>query len=120
MVSPSFPSTLDSFSARRYQPPMIDAHAPQTAFGRGLLLFAVLAVPLLFCTATVEAFELPKLLLLVSLAILIGAVAVARAEWSLAALGRPLPIAVMLFLTSAVLSTIFSVQPLTSVLGIHE
>src|SRR3954451_21664364 len=90
------------------------------SWGRGLLVLALWAAPLVFSTRTVEAFELPKLFALLSLCIFLGAVALARGGWSLLALWRPLPLAVAGFLLSATLSTVFSMQPLTSFFGAPE
>jgi O-antigen ligase/tetratricopeptide (TPR) repeat protein len=104
---------------------------PGTAFGLALLLLVLLLLPLVFSTATLGAFEFPKFLVLLLAAIPLGALGLCalirprqrgpQGEGTPRPLWRkPLLIAALLLLASAVASTVFSISPLTSVLGTHE
>jgi O-antigen ligase len=104
-------------------------------FGRGLLLAHLVLSPLVFSRDTVEAFEYPKVALLMLVAIALAALEaahllaiVAAAPRPLVALGNriraatgdPVTLGVMLFLASALVSTLTSMSPRTSLLGDHE
>src|SRR4051794_10310500 len=89
-----------------------------TICARALLFGLLVAVPLIFTGSTLEAFETPKVALLQLLAILLAALGVlvcvyggAIRKWG------PIPFAVLAFVASAIISTIFSMSPRTSFLG---
>lgn len=102
--------------------------------GRGVLLALVALVPLAFSTRTLEAFEFPKVNLLVAagVALVAGTMAVALERMVIhgpRALGRslarglrrdPLGWGVLLYLASAIISTLASISPRTSFWGAHE
>jgi O-antigen ligase/Tfp pilus assembly protein PilF len=86
---------------------------------RAILFGLLLGVPLVFTGATLEAFETPKVALLQLSAILLAALAVVAflnggglRQWSGA-----IPLAVLGFLASAVISSVFSISPHTSFFG---
>ena len=103
--------------------------ASREGLGLGLLFLQLVLVPILFRRDMLEAFELPKVLLLRLFAILLAALAlsdwVATGGYSSArwrerlkvALRDPLCLGIVLFLGSAVSSTVFSMSPRTSLLG---
>lgn len=77
--------------------------------------------PLVFSSATIEAFEYTKVTLLLATAIVAAALAPRALTLSPAGLIRePLALGVALFVLSAVLSTLVSIGPWTSLLGAHE
>ncbi len=87
--------------------------------GRWALLLHLVLSPLLFCTWTADAFEGPKAFLLTAAALVLAGLAVSA--WF--ARGAPLrlpmrpdlaTLGLILFVTSAGLSTIFSISPLIS------
>jgi O-antigen ligase/tetratricopeptide (TPR) repeat protein len=89
--------------------------------GRAVLFLHLAMSPLLFSRGTLEAFEYTKVALLLAAAIVLGALvprALALAPRGLA--GDPLALGVVLLLVSAVVSTVFSRSPWTSLLGAHE
>src|SRR5262245_24009289 len=94
----------------------------------GLLFAHLLLSPLLFCPATLDAFEINKALLLRATAILLAAAGLASAGGvgglkPLAGrfrLGRPLPLGFVLLLVSGFASTVFSISPHTSLYGIPD
>lgn len=113
------------------------AYASSTSWaraGRGLLAGLLALLPVLFSTQTVEAFEFPKLLALLSAAlVLAGAGAVwvlargrAHGVRALVALlranlaGDLLAWGVLAFVASATVSTLLSPSPRTSFYGAHE
>jgi O-antigen ligase/tetratricopeptide (TPR) repeat protein len=103
--------------------------------GLGLLLVYLALAPVLFSTATLGAFEFPKVTLLSLTAILLVALGLcaalrprpapangvaSRREGLRNLWRRPLALGVLLILLSAVASTAASLSPLTSLLGVHE
>jgi O-antigen ligase/tetratricopeptide (TPR) repeat protein len=102
--------------------------------GRALLALLLGLAPVLFSTHTVEAFEFPKLLLLLGCASILAGVGAARGlahlrehgtRAGLAALwadvrGDLLAWGVLLFIVSASVSTVLSPSPRTSFYGAHE
>lgn len=102
--------------------------------GRALLGAQLALSPLIFSTRTVEAFEFPKVMLLVAGAVVMSTAAAALAleRWAqggrgavaaqaLASVrGEPLTWGVLLYLLSAVLSTLTSLSPRTSFWGANE
>jgi tetratricopeptide (TPR) repeat protein len=92
--------------------------------GRLILLAFVVAAPLVFSTNAVETFEDIKqtLLTLTALALIVlGAVKFSSpSRLGGHSLRQPLVLGVVLFLLSAVLSTVFSLSPLTSWRGAFE
>jgi O-antigen ligase/tetratricopeptide (TPR) repeat protein len=114
------------------------APPPRTLWGTvglGLLLVYLALAPVLFSTATLGAFEFPKVTLLTLTAILLVALGLCAAlrPWPAPAGGaagrrdgprglwrKPLVVGVLLFLLSAVASTAASISPFTSLLGVHE
>jgi O-antigen ligase/tetratricopeptide (TPR) repeat protein len=85
------------------------------------LLFAHLALsPLVFSSETIEAFEYNKIALLLAVAIVLGALAPRALRLGPGLLRDPLGLGVVLFAGSAVVSTLTSISPWTSVLGAHE
>src|SRR4051794_18931868 len=90
---------------------------------RWLLALHLLLVPLVFSTHTVEAFEANKIALLLTTAVLVGALAL----WSWLPRFDALPslrddwisLGFVLLALSALVSTIFSVSPLLSWRGDH-
>jgi O-antigen ligase/tetratricopeptide (TPR) repeat protein len=116
-------------------PVPLPPRSPWGALGLGLLLVFLALSPLLFSTATLGAFEFPKVSLLTLTAILLIALglcaalrprpAAARdaAGWREGLFGlwrKPLLLGVLLFLLSAAASTAASISPITSLLGVHE
>ena len=103
----------------RSSPPSIEA------VGRGVLFVHLLLTPLLFSQATVEGFEFLKFLGLVLTALLLLVLGIlvlprisiddARCE-----LRQPLTTAGLAFVGSALLSTLTSISPNTSLYGHHE
>jgi O-antigen ligase len=103
-------------------------------FGRGVLSCLLVLVPLVFSRHTLEAFEFPKVLLLLTAAVVLAAGAAAMAlERGLvagpgalrASLGHvvrhePLAWGVLLYVASAALSTAASISPRTSWRGAPE
>jgi O-antigen ligase len=84
------------------------------------VLFVHLALsPLLFSRWTMEAFEHTKVALLVAAAIVLGALA-PRALAPRGLAREPLGLGVVLLLGSALVSTVLSRSPWTSLLGAHE
>jgi len=108
------------------------------AVGRALLLIHLVLSPLVFSRFTVEPFESNKLAALLTTAILLGALGlcVLAGRWlspssgatfwteaprRLAGLARePVGLGFLLFLFSAIVSTVSSVSPQTSFQGAHE
>lgn len=93
--------------------------------GRGVLFVHLLATPLAFSQSTVEGFEFVKCLVLVLTALLLlalAALALPRLTWTDVRneLRQPLVAAAVALLASALLSTIFSVSPQTSLYGHYE
>ena len=86
------------------------------------MLFVHLALsPLVFSRETIEAFEYNKVALLLAAAIVLGALAPRALALGPGRLARdPLGLGVALFAASAVVSTLASISPWTSVLGAHE
>ncbi len=86
------------------------------------MLFGHLALsPLVFSRATIEAFEYNKVALLLAAAIVLGALAPrALVVGRRILVGDPLTLGVVLFLASAVVSTLGSISPWTSLRGAHE
>jgi O-antigen ligase len=77
--------------------------------------------PLVFSSATIEAFEYTKVTLLLTAAILAAALAPgALARDRAAAIRDPLGTAVVLFVLSAIVSTVVSIGRWASLLGTHE
>jgi O-antigen ligase/tetratricopeptide (TPR) repeat protein len=88
---------------------------------RGLLLLHLVLCPLIFCQATVEVFEYNKTALLMVVALLLAGLllpwlpAVDELRQGMQRCWRdPLLLGLLLFLLSALLSTIFSISPRTS------
>jgi O-antigen ligase/tetratricopeptide (TPR) repeat protein len=108
--------------------PGVAVRTPGAAFGLGLLLVVLVLAPLLFSTATLGAFEYPKVALLCTAAILFVALGLcallprrpALSGSPLAMLRQPLLLGVVLFLLSAALSTAFSINPLIALVGTHD
>ncbi len=95
------------------------------AVGRGILFVHLLATPLAFSRSTVEGFEFVKYLVLVLTALLflsLAALALPRMTWDdiRNELRQPLVLSAIAFLASALLSTILSVSPHTSLYGHYE
>ena len=89
--------------------------------GRAVLFGHLALSPLVFSRATIEAFEYNKVALLLVAAIVLGALAPRALAGGPGALaGDPLVLGVALFLASAVVSTLASISPWTSLLGAHE
>lgn len=91
------------------------------ALGRGLL-FAHLALgPLVFCTACQEAFEFPKVALLTLTALLLALGLAILPECGIGDVRRamrdPIHLGVVLLMASAIVSTLSSVSPRTSLFG---
>jgi len=85
------------------------------------VLFVHLALsPLVFSRGTIEAFEYNKVALLLAAAIVLGALAPRALALGPGLLRDPLGLGVVLFAVSAVVSTLTSISPWTSVLGAHE
>src|SRR5437763_9647568 len=90
---------------------------------RTLLLAFVVAAPLLFSTALVENFEDAKAAALSLTALALAALGAAGLSVNgnpRELLRRPLALGVALFAASALLSTVFSISPLTSWRGSTE
>ena len=120
--------------------PVPAAHRPTSpgALGRGLLLIHLVLSPLIFSRKTIEAFEYNKVALLLLVAIALCALALSRlagtlvatppsdnlSEWLRSrsrAVGRdPLALGLLLYLSSAAVSTVTSISPRTSLFGAHE
>jgi O-antigen ligase/tetratricopeptide (TPR) repeat protein len=89
--------------------------------GRAVLVVHLALSPLLFSRETIEAFEYNKVALLVAAAIVLGALAPRALALGPGRLARdPLALGVVLFVGSAVVSTLTSISPWTSVVGAHE
>src|ERR1700760_2359728 len=83
---------------------------------RGVVFAMLLVVPLVFTSATLEAFETPKLAILQlgTLALLALVLVSCRRPDSFR---EPIPIAACGFVLSAVISTVTSISPRTSFFG---
>jgi O-antigen ligase len=95
------------------------------AVGRGILFVHLLAAPLAFSQLTVEGFEFVKYLVLVLTALLLlmlAAFALPTLTWTDVRneFRQPLVQAAAAFLASALVCTIFSVSPYTSLYGHYE
>jgi O-antigen ligase/tetratricopeptide (TPR) repeat protein len=93
--------------------------------GRGILFVHLLVAPLAFSQSTVEGFEFVKYLVLVLTALCmlaLAAFALPKLTWIDVRneFRQPLVLAAAAFLASALLSTIFSVSPHTSLYGHYE
>lgn len=83
--------------------------------------YLVLLLPLVFYTGTNEAFEFSKLVIVYGVSILIGSLwaikicQTKKVNWKKSALDIPL----LLFIVSQIISTIFSIDPLTSIFGYY-
>ncbi len=102
--------------------------------GRGVLMLLLAGAPLLFSRLTVEAFELPKVMLLRAVAIVLACGALALGLERAMGLGtrafprslfgllrhEPLSWGVLAYVASALLSTVTSLDPRTSLWGAHE
>ncbi len=86
------------------------------------MLFVHLALsPLVFSRETIEAFEYNKVALLLAAAIVLAVLAPRALALGPARLVRdPLGLGVVLFAASALVSTLTSISPWTSLLGAHE
>jgi O-antigen ligase/tetratricopeptide (TPR) repeat protein len=120
--------------------PVPAAHLPPRpgALGRALLLIHLVLSPLIFSKKTIEAFEYNKVALLLLIAIALSALALSKlartpaatpssdnlSEWlfarTRAVVREPLALGFLLFLSSAVASTLTSISPRTSLFGAHE
>lgn len=88
-----------------------------------VILFHLILSPLVFSLATIEAFEIPKIALLVAIGFYFAAAFLS--DWALGTkfkrLGRdPIAIGVLLLTVSSTASTITSMSPRISVLGAEE
>ncbi len=89
--------------------------------GRAVLFVHLALSPLAFSGATIEAFELTKVTLLLAAAILLGALVPRALAVGPRRLARdPLALGGALFVASAVVSTLTSIGVWTSLLGAHE
>lgn len=96
------------------------AALPSRAWLWGLLFLHLGLSPVFFHHATIEPFDYPKSLLLqLTAGILLGASIAGGARPALAAVGPrdPAAVGVLLFAASAILSTLFSISPFTSMAG---
>ncbi len=128
--------TRSAASGARPAPVWGIVRTPAAVFCLGLLLVHLVLSPLLFSTATLGAFEYPKVALLTAVAIVLLALGLSVAvrprdgarrasrertgsPWY-AVWRRPLLLGVSLFVLSAAASTALSVSPITSLVGAHE
>ena len=86
------------------------------SLARGVVFAMLLIVPLVFTSATLEAFETPKLAILQlgALALLALGLIASRPPISFR---EPIPIAACGFVLSALISTVTSISPRTSFFG---
>jgi O-antigen ligase/tetratricopeptide (TPR) repeat protein len=95
----------------------VDRFAKYAHLARVVLWLHLLLSPLVFCTATAEAFEENKVALLTLTAVTLAALGLsALAEGGRLRLGTrdPITLGVLLFTASGVVSTVFSISPRTS------
>jgi tetratricopeptide (TPR) repeat protein/O-antigen ligase len=130
-MAPPAPRSRPS-SARAAEP-----SPPSGAFGRALLAIHLVLSPIVFSKNTVEVFEYNKVAVLLLAAIALSALFLGRFAAHLlttspsersfpifqiarALVREPVSLGFLLFFLSAILSTIFSISPWTSVFGAHE
>src|SRR5260370_14853652 len=103
---------------------MNNCHTLVTKSARTLLAVCLIALPLLFSTATVEGFEDLKAAALSTTAITFAALGLGAMMYAKvrpqAVIREPLVHGVLLFAVSAIVSTIISVSPRTSWRGAFE
>ena len=95
-----------------------------TKLARAFLALFMVAVPLLFSTATIEGFEDLKAAALILTALAFAALGLVAMMYAkvrpLALLRQPLVLGVLLFALSAIVSAVFSISPRTSWRGAIE
>src|SRR5258708_3638919 len=103
--------------------PGLEPPPHHAAVGRALLAAHLVLSPLVFCTAIPDPFETPKFLLMTATAVALAALtgsAWLQRPWRLRLRPDAAAVGALVFLASAVVSTVASVSPHTSWRGAPE